>query len=121
MNESGTGRSLVSTAKARPRTVEQLLDREEALATQRISESLQLLGEDLCRATDLRERIRRRPFLAAGLGACLGFLGGPLLLRAFQHVLRATSSIPIPIPGARPPFAVPGLVLASLRSIEGRR
>jgi hypothetical protein len=119
MSAFGTSRAPATVARPRPRTVEQLLDHEEALAIQRISDSLQDLGGDLCRSTDLRGRIRRHPLLAAGLGACLGFLGGPFVLRTFKRALSATSSLHIP--GARATYALPGLVLASLRGVGGRR
>ena len=79
----------------------QLLDREEALAIQRISETLQNAGEGLCRATDLRARIQRHPYLYAGLGACLGFVGGPFVGRTLARVL-------------------PGLTLAALRGVRAR-
>src|SRR5690349_23443140 len=102
--------STSGTRRARAKTVEQLLDREEALAIQRVSEALQHVGEELCGATDLRGRIRRSPYLAAGLGACLGFVGGPWVLRTLGHVLGAASAIPIP-----------RAVLASLRGIRGLR
>lgn len=40
-------------------------------------------------ATDLRGEIRRHPFLAAGLGACLGFAGGPPVLRTTMRALKS--------------------------------
>jgi hypothetical protein len=98
--------------------VEQLLDREEALAFQRISEALRHAGEGLLEATDLRGKIRRHPFLAAGLGAGLGFFGGSFVLRALKRVVSATSGIPIP--GARPPYALPGILIESLRGVRGQ-
>jgi len=101
--------------------VEQLLEREEALAIDRIRDSLANVGSDLVRVTGLRGAIRRHPLLSTGLGACLGFVGGPLLLGAVKKVLSATSQIPIAIPGAQPPYGVPGLLLASLRKVAGRR
>ena len=93
---------------SRPRTVEQLLDREEALALQRISAAVHQLGDDLCTATDLRGRIRRHPLLAAGLGACLGFVGGPFVRRTLERALGATARLPLP-------DGLAGVVLASLR------
>jgi hypothetical protein len=99
--------------------VEQLLDREEAQAIQRISAAAQHFGEDICRATDLRARIRRHPFLSTALGVGLGFFGGPFVLRTFRRILDATSSIPIP--GSRPPYALPGFVFASLRRVYAPR
>jgi hypothetical protein len=73
--------------------VEQLLEREEALATQSISEAVLHLGDELCSATDLRARIRRHPLLATALGAGLGFVGGPPLLRALRPFLRAATAL----------------------------
>jgi hypothetical protein len=98
--------------ESRPRTLEQLLDREEALALQRISESVKRLGEGLCTATNLRGTIRRHPLLATGLGACLGFAGGPLLRRTLARALSATAKLPIR-------RGLPGAVLASLRKARG--
>jgi len=112
MSTSGTRRN-------RATTVEQLLDREEALALQRISTAVQNVGEGLLAATDLRGSIRRHPFLTAGLGVCLGFVGGPFVLRTFKRVLGASSRIPIP--GAGPLHDFPGLVLASLWGSRGRK
>jgi hypothetical protein len=98
--------------------VEQLLDREEALAYQHLSAALQRAGEHLLEATDLRGKIRRHPFLAAGLGAGLGFFGGSFVLRTLKRVVSATSSIPVP--GARPPYALPGILIESLRGVRGQ-
>ena len=119
MSESGTSRARAQDTRTRPRTLEQLLDREEELAILRIRDSLANAGSDLLRATDLRGRIRRHPLLAAGLGACLGFVGGPFALRTIRRLLGATSNLAIP--GAGAPFALPGLVLASLRRVGVRR
>jgi hypothetical protein len=76
---------------------------------------VQVLGGDFCRATDLRGRILRHPLLATGLGACLGFAGGPFALRAIRRLMRAASKIAIH--GAGAPYALPGLALASLRKV----
>jgi len=56
--------------------------------------------------------------LATGLGACLGFVGGPFALRAIRRLLRAASNIAIP--GAGAPYGLPGFVLASLRKVGAR-
>jgi hypothetical protein len=117
MSESATSRPAQAEAVRLPRTVEELLDREEALALQRIGESMRDLGEDLSRATGLRQRIRSHPFLAAGLGACLGFAGGPLALRACKRALSLASSTPFL--GALKTRALPGVVLAALRRAQG--
>ena len=51
--------------------------------------SVQRFADDLVAATDLRGRIRRHPYAAMALGATLGALGGPGLLRKL-----AASSLP---------------------------
>lgn len=101
-----------------PATVQALLDHEEALAIQRIAGSVQRLGDDLCVATDLRRRIRRHPFLATGLGALAGFVGGPLLLRVFQRISTMIPSVPKSASGRS--HTLPGLVLATLRGVRVR-
>jgi hypothetical protein len=98
-----------------PTTVEGLLDHEEALAIQRIADSVQRLGDDLCAATGVRERIRRHPFVATGLGAIVGFIGGPLILQAFERASGVSNS-------ASPRTqSLPGLVLTSLRAVRSYR
>jgi hypothetical protein len=100
-------------------TVEALLDHEEALAIQRIADSVQRLGDDLCAASGVREKIRRHPFLATGVGAVCGFVGGPLLLRACERLLVATTGIS---DSAQPSaHSLPELVRTSLRAIWSRR
>jgi hypothetical protein len=42
---------------------------------------VQRFADDFCDATDLPGRIRRHPFAAMALGAGLGALGGPPLVR----------------------------------------
>ena len=81
------------------------------MAIRRITATLGRFGDELCAATDVQRRIRRHPFLAAGIGACLGFLGGPLVLRTIRHALAAAS---------RRPNDVRGLVLASVRAVRRR-
>jgi hypothetical protein len=101
-----------------PATAEELLDREEALAIQRIASSVQRVGDDLCAATDARGRIRRHPFLATGLGALAGFVGGPLILRGLKRVLTMTSNTTNS--ASSRPHTLPGLVMASLRGVRAR-
>jgi hypothetical protein len=114
-----------ATPRLRPATPEEFLDCEEALAIQRIADSVQRLGDDLCAATDLRRRIRRHPFLATGLGGFAGFVGGPLMLRALKGMLTLTSCVPnpsfVPNLSSRRPHTLPGLVLASMRVVRARR
>jgi hypothetical protein len=99
--------------------VDELLDNEEALAIQRIASTVQRFGDDLCVAADVRQRIRRHPFLATGLGAFAGFVGGPPILRTVVRLLTATSNkskSTSPVPGN-----FPELVMASLRIARARR
>jgi hypothetical protein len=107
------------TRHRRPATAEELLDHEEALAIQRIAGSVQRLGDDVLVATDLRGRIRRHPFLAVGIGAFSGFVGGPLLLGTLERVMTMTAGIPN-LPSVRP-RALSGLVWARLRGIRTRQ
>lgn len=107
-----------TTTQRLPTTVEQLLDHEEALAIQRIADSVQRLGEDLCAATGARESIRRHPFVATGLGAVIGFVAGPLILKAFERILLATSSVTNSASPRTP--AIPALVLTSIRAVRSR-
>lgn len=100
-------------------TAEEFLDHEEGLATQDIADSVQRLGNDLCASADLRRRIRRHPFLATGLGAVLGFVGGPLILRALERRVSMTSSVPMPV--SRRPRVHPCLALAWLRVVRAGR
>jgi hypothetical protein len=99
--------------------VEELLDYEESLAIQRIASSVQRLGDDVLAETDLRGRIRRHPFLALGIGAVSGFIGGPLLLGSFKRVLiMAPSFTKSASPRAH---AWSGLVWNQLRGARGRQ
>jgi hypothetical protein len=99
--------------------VDELLDNEEALAIQRIATTVQRFGDDLCVAADVRQRIRRHPFLATGLGVLAGFVGGPPILRTVKRLLTATSD------KGKAASRLPGnfqeLVMASLRIARARR
>ncbi len=108
-----------TTQQLPPKTVEALLDREEALAIQRIADSVPRLGEELCAATGVRDTIRRHPLVAVGFGAVCGFVGGPLVLQACERILAATSGVA----NSAPPRAraLPELVLTSLRAVRSRR
>lgn len=108
-----------ATPYLQPATAEQLLDHEEARAIHEIADSVQRLGDDPSVAANLRRRIRPHPLRAAGPGASLGFVGGPLILRAFERMLTATSSVPNP--ASRRLHTLPGLVLASLRVVRAGR
>jgi hypothetical protein len=98
--------------------VEQLLDREEALAIQRLADSLRNLAEDACAMAELRPRILRQPFLATGLAGVLGFVGGPRVLRGLERV--ATGAAGLPALRSSGPRTLPGLALASLRLLRGQ-
>ncbi len=112
-------RTRTKTSHLNPATVSELLDYEEAMAIQGITATVQRLGTDILVATDVRNRIRRHPFLAVGIGACLGFVTGPFLLRNFKGILIAATTLPSRIP--RPPHSLPGLVTASLSAFRARR
>src|SRR5688572_20891113 len=117
---SGSETNTVSTSIPRPRpaTVEALLDREEAMAIQRLTDSVQRLGSDLSAAADLRGRIRRQPLLAAGLGAFLGFVGSPFVLRAFERGVTTLRGFPRPNSPSLPGLS--SLAMTALRSLRRR-
>ena len=79
---------------------------------------MQKLGEGVCATAELRPRIRSHPFLATGLAALLGYVGGPLVLRGLERMLEAASGLP----SAVAPHANrwTGITLASLRLLRGR-
>ena len=116
MSVSGTSPARATSTSSRPKTVEKLLDREEALALQRISETVARVGDDLLGATDLRGKIRRHPFLAAGLGAGLGFVAGHLVLRTIKRAFSSPSRMSFP--GARAAYDLAGLVVDSLGKVR---
>jgi hypothetical protein len=112
MNESG------NSTIAPPRTAAELLDREEALAIQRITNTLGSVGEDLCAATALRPAIRGHPLLAVGLGAVAGFFGGPVLLKASRRLVGGVPSMLGAV--SNPTKHLKGIALASLRAVRAR-
>ncbi len=85
--------STPTTSKPRTKatTPEALLDREEALAIQRLTGSIQRVSDEIIEAVDLRARIRRNPWIAVGIGATAGFLGGPFVLRLLKNFSSASS------------------------------
>jgi hypothetical protein len=99
--------------------VEQFLEQEEARALQRVTASVERLGDDVCAASSVRERIRRHPLTAVGLGAVLGFVAGPPLLHAFQRLLG--SSAGRAVAASNRSGALLGIVGSSLRSLRGGR
>jgi len=74
------------------------------------------VGDDLLGTTDLRGRIRRHPFLAAGLGAGLGFVAGHLVLRTIKRAVSSPSRMSFP--GARTAYDLAGVVVESLRKVR---
>ena len=119
MNESEADKTRTARKHAQPRTVEALLDQQEALALQQLTDTLQRVGEELILATRLRPRIRRHPLLAVGLGALAGFFGGPLLVRGARRVL---TMLPAGLGlAARSPQELFGLASSSLRALRPRR
>jgi hypothetical protein len=102
-----------------PTTAEELLDREEDLALQRIAGTAQSLGEDLCTALDLRGSTRRHPFLATGLATVLGFVAGPLVPRAFKKSLIRAAFVAAP--ASMHARSMPRFVLTGLRRARAAR
>lgn len=87
------------------------------MAIQRLTDSVRRLGDDLGSAADLRGRIRRHPLLATGLGAFLGFVGGPLIPSAFRRVLPTMSMVSKSV--AQRQHGLPALAKAALRAFRG--
>lgn len=108
-----------TTPNPRPRTAEELLDQEEARALQRMTHSVQRLGDDLCAATAARERIRRHPLAAVGLGAVIGFVVGPPALGACKALLGSTSMAANP--DSKRSRRLPGVSLDTLRFLRTGR
>lgn len=119
MNGSDIDTTRTQARPLQPATVGELLDHEEALAVQRLRASLQQAGEDLCAAIDLRPSIRRHPILATGLGAALGFAGGPLLPRAFRWIV--TAALHAPTLATQAPVGASGFVMTALRGLRTLR
>ena len=120
MRGSATNPTARGPIQGRPRTTQEFLDREEMLAIAGISESAQRLGEELLAASELRRRIRSRPFLSTGLAAVFGYLAGPRLRapHALGRIL-ARGSAPTGFAPTRH-SGLPGLLLSSLRYARGR-
>lgn len=119
MNASATSRTATQAQHSQPATVEELLDREEALAIQQLTRSVQQLGEDAQAALDLRRRIRSHPLLSAGIAAAAGFVAGPFLPRALRGLAGTSSFVSKTAAGS--PRLVPGLVRAALDAARARR
>ncbi|MCC6407556.1 MAG: hypothetical protein IT453_10330 [Planctomycetes bacterium] len=94
--------------------MDELLDREQQLAIEHITESVQRLGDVAWRTADLRGRTRRHPWLATGLAGLAGYFGAPWLLRSLGRALTSFS-------GGAGVTAMPKVVFATLRFVRGRR
>jgi hypothetical protein len=116
MNASEASTIRNTTSRQLRPMVEQLLDREEALAILRLADSVQNLGEDVCAMAELRPRIRRHPFLATGFAALLGVVAGPQVMRGVKRIATAG----LPALRSSGPRALSGLALASLRLVHGQ-
>src|SRR5262245_55948055 len=77
MGVSSSARAGERSTPRRMRTMEELLEREERRAWAGLMRSAGGVGEDLVRATRLRERVRAAPVLSLGLAAAAGFLAAP--------------------------------------------
>jgi len=122
MNSYGTttapGMDVTSRMRSRPLTEEELLDREELLATEGLRLSLSDVGQDILDVVDIPRRVRQHPLMALLLGAGGGLaLTGPLLAffrgqAGATSVLAALSRPIIKIVKAM----IVGTVLANLRN-----
>lgn len=68
-----------------PRTEEEFLELQDALAHERLKLAARSLGEDVLSALELRGRVERHPFASVGASA----VGGMLLARPLLRLLRA--------------------------------
>ncbi len=66
------------------RTLEELLDEEERAAWAGLQHSAGALGEDLVRASRVREHVRAHPWIALGTAAAAGFLAAPLAQKGLR-------------------------------------
>jgi len=64
------------------RTLDELIELEQAEALAGLQGSLAGLGEDLLAASRLRERVREHPYAWLAGAASAGLLAGPLVVRA---------------------------------------
>jgi hypothetical protein len=77
---------------------------------------VQYLGERVCATAEASPEIRRHPFLATGLAALLGYVGGPLVLRGLGRMLEAASGLSSA--GAPQASGLTGSALAFLRRVR---
>lgn len=92
-------RTAARTPAAPARTVEQLLEREQALALAGLSRNLGDLGAELAGAVG-GSPVARHPALAGGAALLFGVLGGTTVLRGFGPILRlfgATAARTLPL------------------------
>lgn len=97
-------------AEHEPRTVEELLDLEQARALAGLAHGLRGLGTELGDALR-RTPVGRHPLLTGAAAAALGLLAAPLLVRGAGSALR--------LAGAAGAGAAPGFALGLLRKRLG--
>lgn len=105
-------------ARHDPTNAAELLDHEEARAIRGVSQSVRALGKGLCDPSTYGGTIRESPFLSVGLGASLGLVGGPLLLRGLERALHAASNASSSV--LLRSFAMQGIVRTSLSLLRKR-
>jgi hypothetical protein len=95
--------------------IDKLLDREEERALGDLERSLVGIGETLVGASDLRNKVRARPWLAVAGAAVAGFFASPLLIKTARRV--GSSNATARAMAALPPNLRRHLVITSLRSV----
>jgi len=95
MNSYGTsiapGTAVTSRTRSRPLTEEELLDREEHLASEGLRLSLSDVGQDILDVVDIPRHVRQHPLIALMLGAGGGLVASGPLLAFFRGQAGATS------------------------------
>ena len=71
-------------ATMKPRTPEELLDRQAAAARRELLGAALLLADEVRAAVDLRGRVRRHPVLSLAVALGLGWTAGPALARGLR-------------------------------------
>jgi hypothetical protein len=74
----------MSAMLLRPKTREELLDREEELARQGLLLNLGELGQDACELLDPRSQLRKHPLLSVLIGG----VGGLFVVKHWSRILR---------------------------------
>ena len=89
-----------------PKSIDELLDREEALALATISDGFERFGDDVMEDSGLRRAVREHPILSttlvAAIAAGCGYLAGPALVRAVAGKWDALSRTRAPARAADP-------------------